>query len=55
MSALPNSAEACMMLIGNGAYLDYRAANGLTALHKAVINVRDENIAVSKFYFDFLS
>ena len=35
------------MLMSYGAHLDYRAANGMTVMHKAVLSGRDENITVS--------
>lgn len=44
---MPHSSDACMMLVGCGAHLDYRSADGMTAMHKAVVNNRDDNIAVS--------
>ena len=47
MVQLPNSSEACSMLMSYGAHLDYRAANGMTVMHKAVLSCRDENITVS--------
>jgi len=50
MVQLPNSSDTCMMLVTYGAHLDYRAANGMTVMHKAVLSGRDENIA---FLLDF--
>ena len=50
MVQLPNSSDTCMMLVTYGAHLDYRAANGMTVMHKAVLSGRDENIAVSCFF-----
>ena len=47
MIMLPNSFEACMMLVSFGAHLDYRSADGMTAMHKAVLNSRADSISVS--------
>eukprot|EP00794_Sanderia_malayensis_P012635 gene12636-13933_t len=44
MAMVGNSKEACMLLVNYGAYLDYRSADGMTALHKAVIKNRQECI-----------
>ncbi|XP_065054092.1 SH3 and multiple ankyrin repeat domains protein 2-like [Rhopilema esculentum] len=45
MIMLPNSFEACMMLVNFGAQLDYRSADGMTAMHKAVLNSRADSIS----------
>ncbi len=37
-----------MLLVNYGAHIDYRSADGLTALHKATVHDRTDCITVSK-------
>ena len=43
MTMMPNSFDACMALVNYSAHLDYRSADGMTAMHKATDNAAELN------------
>ena len=47
MAVTPNSEVTLKALVNYGGHLDYRSADGLTAIHKAAIYGQCENIKVS--------